>query len=66
MADTFRADDYDTYRMDYGNPHRELEPLEDEVAVVDGNAAVCDRGYRRPRRRVAERRCVLGGGIEIA
>ena len=35
MADTFRADDYDTYRMDYGNPHRELEPLEDEVAVVD-------------------------------
>lgn len=35
MADVFRADDYDTYRMDYGNPHRELEPLKDEIAVVD-------------------------------
>ena len=35
MAETFFADDYDTYRMDYGNPHRELEPLEREVAVVD-------------------------------
>lgn len=39
MADTFLADGHDTYRMDYQNPHRELEPLEDEVAVVDAALA---------------------------
>ena len=39
MAGMFFADDYDTYRMDYGNPHRELEPLENEIAVVDGALA---------------------------
>ena len=30
----YRASDWDTYRMDVRNPHRELEPLESEVAVV--------------------------------
>ncbi len=35
MAGMFRADDHDAYRMDYGNPHRELEPPEREIAVVD-------------------------------
>lgn len=33
---TYRTDDADEYRMDYQNPHRELEPLEDEIAVVAG------------------------------
>ncbi len=35
MPGTYRSDDWDRYRMDYGSPHRELEPLEREIAVVD-------------------------------
>jgi predicted O-methyltransferase YrrM len=35
MSTTFRSDDWETYRMDYGNPHQELEPPEREEAVVD-------------------------------
>jgi predicted O-methyltransferase YrrM len=31
----FRAPDWDTYRMDYRDPHRAIEPLEREIAVVD-------------------------------
>ncbi len=34
MAETFRTADSNDYRMDYGNPHRALEPLDLEVAVV--------------------------------
>ena len=33
-AKTYRSDDWDRYRMDYSSPHRELEPLEREIAVV--------------------------------
>jgi predicted O-methyltransferase YrrM len=33
---TYHIDDSDDYRMDYANPHRELEPLEREIAVVGG------------------------------
>lgn len=40
MATTYRTDDWDTYRMDYHNPHRELEPLDQEIAVVDHGLAV--------------------------
>ncbi|MFW6189876.1 MAG: class I SAM-dependent methyltransferase [Planctomycetota bacterium] len=32
---TFRTEDWDTYRMDYRDPHKRLEPLEREVEVVD-------------------------------
>jgi len=35
MTRTYRSDDWDTYQMDYRDPHRELEPLEKEIAVVD-------------------------------
>ncbi len=35
MTDVFHSDDWDQYRMDYGNPHRELESATDEIAVVD-------------------------------
>ena len=35
MAETYRSDDWDRYRMTYGEPHRRLEPLEREIAVVD-------------------------------
>jgi predicted O-methyltransferase YrrM len=33
---TYRSDDWDSYVMEYAHPHRELEPEEKEVAVVDG------------------------------
>ncbi len=36
MSLEYRSDDWDEYSMDYRNPHRELEPLEREIAVVDG------------------------------
>ena len=35
MADVFQADDAFEYRMAWDDPHRELEPLERETAVVD-------------------------------
>jgi predicted O-methyltransferase YrrM len=35
MAATYQSPDSQTYRMEYGKPHLELEPLEREVAVVD-------------------------------
>lgn len=31
----FRTPDYDTYKMDYRNPHAAVEPLADEIRVVD-------------------------------
>lgn len=35
MVRTYRSEDWNTYRMDYSNPHRVLEPLEKETAVVE-------------------------------
>jgi len=35
MSLTYKAPDWDTYRMDYRNPHQPLEPLEAEIAAVD-------------------------------
>ncbi|MFC1805893.1 O-methyltransferase [Planctomycetota bacterium] len=40
MAREFRADDWESYRMVYGEPHRELEPPERETAIVAGALAV--------------------------
>lgn len=31
----YRSDDWQTYRMDYRDPHRPLEPLEREITVVE-------------------------------
>lgn len=31
----YRSDDWQTYRMDYRDPHRSLEPLEQEITVVE-------------------------------
>lgn len=36
MSGQYAADGWRDYRMDYGDPHRELEPIEREIAVVDG------------------------------
>jgi len=45
MTAEFRTDDWDTYRMDYGDPHRVLEPPENEIAVVGSAlAALNDAG----------------------
>ena len=42
---TYQTDDWDRYRMDYSQPHRALEPLEREIAVVDGALqALCEAG----------------------
>lgn len=35
MSRTFQTEDWDRYRMDYHDPYRELEPEEQEIAVVD-------------------------------
>jgi len=35
LAETFQTDHYAAYRMDYHDPHRELEPPEREIEVVD-------------------------------
>ncbi|UCH34525.1 MAG: class I SAM-dependent methyltransferase [Armatimonadota bacterium] len=42
---THRSDTWDSYPMDYSNPHLALEPLEDEIAVV-GEAlnVLCEAG----------------------
>ena len=40
MAVTYRSEDCDRYRMEYAQPHRELEPIEREIAVVDEALAV--------------------------
>lgn len=45
MASTHRADDWDSYKMDYHNPHRPVEPPEKEIAVVgDALAALHQAG----------------------
>jgi predicted O-methyltransferase YrrM len=31
----YQSDDWNTYRMEYSNPHTELEPIEKEIRVVD-------------------------------
>lgn len=36
MSQEYRTDDWNDYKMSYGEPHLEIEPLEDEIAVVDG------------------------------
>jgi predicted O-methyltransferase YrrM len=35
VVHTYRSGDWDRYRMDMRDPHRALEPLEREIAVVD-------------------------------
>jgi len=41
----FRTDDWDRYKMDYRNPHQAIEPLADEIRLVDeALAALCDAG----------------------
>lgn len=40
MVREYRTDDFDTLRMDYRNPHIAIEPMENEIAVVDGALAL--------------------------
>lgn len=40
MVRTYRTDDWESYRMDYSHPHRQLEPLARERAVVEGALAM--------------------------
>lgn len=43
MAGTYRAVDWDRYKMDVRNPHRELEPPEQEIRIVDEALEVLHR-----------------------
>ena len=43
MPNEFRTADWASYRMDYGKPHRAIEPLEQEIAIV-GDALDALRG----------------------
>lgn len=45
MAEIYRAPDSDRYKMDVRNPHRQIEPPEQEIAIVDeALAALCKAG----------------------
>lgn len=45
MIGTYRSEDWDSYRMDYADPHRVLEPLEKEIAVVgEALSVLCEAG----------------------
>jgi predicted O-methyltransferase YrrM len=45
VIQTFRTDDWNEYRMAYGDPHRAVEPPEQEIAVVqDALAALYEAG----------------------
>jgi len=35
MALEYRSDDCERYRMEYAEPHREIEPIENEIVIVD-------------------------------
>ncbi len=35
MSLEYRTDDWDQYKMDYRDPHKQLEPLDREIAIVD-------------------------------
>ena len=45
MATTYQSETWNTYRMDYANPHREIEPREREIAEVEAAlGALCNAG----------------------
>jgi len=45
MARTCQTDDWNRYRMDYGRPHEVIEPIDQEIATVDGALRIlCDEG----------------------
>lgn len=60
----YRSDDAETYRMEYGQPHRELEPPADEIAVVDAalgalvEAGILPHGEYDREKMLAHRRAV--------
>jgi predicted O-methyltransferase YrrM len=39
MARRFEADDWSQYKMEFHEPHRELEPIDNEISVVDAALA---------------------------
>ena len=51
MAETFRTDDWDRYRMQYEQPYRELEPLDSEIQVVGQALAALQRAGVLPHTR---------------
>ena len=39
MARVYEAPDWNRYKMEWADPHRELEPLEREIEIIDGGLA---------------------------
>jgi len=50
-ATAHRSDDWDRYKMEYKNPHKELEPQEKEIAVVDAALRVLQESGVLPHTR---------------
>jgi predicted O-methyltransferase YrrM len=45
MPREYRSSDWDTYRMEFRDPHKELEPLANEMRIVDeALGTLCDAG----------------------
>ena len=67
---TYRSDDWNTYLMDYSDPHRELEPLDAELAMVNEalhvlhEAGVLPHTRYDPARMLAHR-CAVAELFEI-
>jgi len=51
MFTEYRSDDVDSYRMEYGDPHRQLEPTDREIAVVDEAIAALQQAGVLPHTR---------------
>jgi len=70
MARVYRADDWDSYKMDYREPHRAVEPAEREIAVVDAALAVLVEAGALPhgdydRERLLAHRAAVAEQFEI-
>lgn len=70
MARTYQTDDWSRYRMDYGRPHEVLEPIDQEIAAVDGALRMlCDEGIlphtRYDRARMLAHRAAVRDLFEI-
>ena len=64
MSRTYQSDDWNTYKMDYHNPHRELEPMEKEIATVGAalkvlqEEGILPHTHYDPAKLIAHRRAV--------
>ena len=70
MTRTYRSPDWDNYRMDYHDPHRQIESMGKEMAVVDQALEVlCEEGIiphmRYDRNKLLQHRKAVAALFEI-